>query len=397
MKKLVIIWVSLICSAGFAQDLSKSRKAADMVTVEKHKVTVCNKSLLKDTVILPLSYFTEEMKIVKLDNSEQALASPGAVVIGEQYILARGSGNNPCKLFTKEGKYIANIGAKGKGPGEYQTVCDEVLDEKNNRIYILPWSSQSVLVYDLKGKVLDPVRLPMNVPKGKLFVDPSGTTISVFAVPFTGSKYIAWTQKVSGEVIGGIAPGTLAISPRDASGKFNGFNNEIMSGKNTSGMDAFLFTFGARLDTLYHYDAKANQLIPRFTVDYGSAKKIPIFTYAELPFHYMGSFSELKQVDQSTSVASRHVFFVIEKATLKGNYFKLKNDYLGDMEIGWPAYSFSNGYFTGNYDPGDLLDELEKALSNRKLSADARQKLTRLKSSISEKDNNYIFYAKLKQ
>jgi hypothetical protein len=396
MKKLVIIWVSLICSTGFAQDLSKSRKAADMVMVGKHKVTVCNKALLKDTVILPLSYFTEEMKTVKLDNSEQALASPAAVVIGEQYILVRGSGNNPCKLFTKEGKYITNIGARGKGPGEYQTVCDEILDEKNNRIYILPWSSQSVLVYDLNGKVLDPVRLPMNVPKGKLFVDPSGTTLSIFAVPFTGSKYIAWTQKVSGEVIDGIVPGTLAISPRDASGNFNGFNNEIMSGKNTSGMDAFLFTFGARLDTLYHYDAKVNQLIPRFTVDYGSAKKIPIFTYAELPLHYMGSFSELKQIDQYTSVTSRYAFFVIEKATLKGNYFKLKNDYLGDMEIS-PVYSFSNGYFARNYDPGDLLDELENALSNSKLSADVRQKLTRLKSSISEKDNNYIFYAKLKQ
>lgn len=397
MKKLVIIlWISLICSVGFAQDLSKSRKVADMVTVGKHKVMVCNKSLLKDTVTLPLSYFTEEMEMVKLDNSEQALASAEAVVIGEQYILVRGSGNNPYKLFTKDGKYITNIGAKGKGPGEYQTVCDEILDEKNNRIYILPWSSQSILVYDLKGKVLDPVRLPMNVPKGKLFVDPDGTTISVFAVPWTGSKYIAWTQKITGEVIDGIAPGPLAISPRDASGAFNGFNNEIMSGKNTSNLDAFLFTFGTRLDTLYHYDTKTNKLIPRFTANYGSSK-IPIFTYVELPFHYMGSFSELKQIDQYSSVATKYMFFVIEKATLKGSYFKLKDDYLSDTEIGWPSYAFSNGYFTRNYDPGDLLDDLEKALSNKKLSADVRQKLTKLKNSISEFDNNYIFYAKLKQ
>ena len=395
MKKLIIVLLSLLCSVGFAQDLRKGRKVANEVTVGKNKLTVCDKSSLRDTIVLPLSYFTEELQFVKLEMSKEAVVGVGSVVIGERHIFVRGGGNNPCKLFTKEGKFVSNIGAIGRGPGEYQNVYDEVLDEKNNRIYILPWQSQNILVYDLKGNVLDPIRLPLTVPKGKIFVDPSGT-VSVFAVPFTGSQYVTWTQKMSGEVIGGIAPGHLEINPRNASGAFTGFNNEVLSGKNTSAMDVFLLTLGARPDTLYHYDFKANKLLPRFAVNYRNAQ-LPVFGYTELPKHYMGVFSEMTQVSANTSVGTAHRFFVIEKATLNGSFFKLKNDYLGDMIIEWPMYAFSDGYFIKNYDPGDLLEDLEKVLSNKGLSSSMRQKLTQLKNSISEKDNNYIFYAKLKK
>ena len=397
MKKVIIVFMSLLCSAGFAQDLSRSRKVANEVTVGQHKLTVCDRSLLRDTVSLPLSFFAEELQMVKLEMSDAAVVSNwAAVVIGKQYILVGASSNNPSKLFTIDGKFVSNIGSIGRGPGEYTNVYDQVLDEKNNRIYLLPWSSQSILVYDLKGNVLDPVRLPMNVPKGKFFVDPSSGTVSVFAVPFTGSPYVAWTQKMSGEIISGVEPGHLAINPRNASGQFTGFNNEIQSGKNISAMDVFLLTLGARPDTLYHYDVKANKLLPQFAVNYRNAQ-LPVFGYAELPKYYMGVFSEMRQVDANTSVGTNHRFFVIEKSTLNGSFFKLKNDYLGDMEIGWPSGVFSNGYFIQNHDPGDLLEDLEKALTNRNLSAVMRQKLTQLMNSISEKDNNYIFYAKLKR
>ncbi|MDR2036975.1 MAG: 6-bladed beta-propeller [Bacteroidales bacterium] len=396
MKKVLIGLISLVCCVGYAQDLKKSKKVADKVKVGKQEVVVGNRTLLKDTVTLPLSFFTEELKMIKLENKDEALASTGSVIIGEQHILVKGSGDNPYKLFTKDGKYITNIGARGRGAGEYGNVYDEFLDEKHNRIYILPWSTNSILVYDLKGKVLDPVRLPMNVPKGKIFVDPSGTTVSVLAVPFTGSPYIVWTQKISGELVSGIAPGHLAINPRDASGSFTGFNNEAASSKNTSNIDIFLSTFGARLDTLYHYDIKGNKLIPKFAMKYGSSK-VPIFWYAEWPHHYVGNLAEPKQISESMTTTTKNVFFIIEKSSLKGSFFKLYNDFLGDMEIGWPSFAFSNGYYIKNYDPGDLIEDLEKLLSsNKKMSSDMRKKLTDLKNSVKETDNNYIFYAKLK-
>jgi hypothetical protein len=388
MKKSVIVLMSLLCSAGCVQqEFGKSQKVANLV----NGLTVCDRSLLKDTIVFPLSYFTEEMEIVKLEMSNDAVVGVGDVVIGEKYILVRGTRNNPSKLFAKDGKFITCIGAIGRGPGEYQNIYDEVLDEKNDRIYFLPWMSQNILVYDLKGNVLDPVKLPMSVPKGKFFVDTSTKTVSVFALPFTGSQYVAWTQTMSGEVINGIDPGHLSVRPD--------FSNEIVSAKNTSDMVAFEFTFDSRPDTLYHFDSKANKLVPRFVVDYGDNASFQYPVYTELPNHYMGYFSakELKQVGPGSFTTTNHVFFVVEKSTLKGDFFKLINDFLGDMMIEWPIYAFSNGYFIKNYDPGDLLDDLEKALLNEKLSNDMRQKMAKLKNSISEKDNNYILYAKLKK
>ena len=139
--------------------------------------------------------------------SDDAVVGKDAVVIGDEHILVKGRSNNPCKLFTIDGKFLTSIGAIGRGPGEYTNIYDMVLDEKNDRIYLLPWSAQNILVYDLSGNALDPIRLPMNVPKGKIFADASSATISVFALPWTGSAYIAWTQTMCGEVISGITPG----------------------------------------------------------------------------------------------------------------------------------------------------------------------------------------------
>jgi hypothetical protein len=92
-------------------------------------------------------------------------------------------------------------------------------------------------------------------------------------------------------------------------------------------------------------------------------------------------------------------YFIVDKKSLKASYFRLKNDFLGDMEIGAPVWSFSNGYFSQNYDPSVLLEQLENTLaSNKKLSEKMRAKLTELKKSINEsRDNNYILYAKLKK
>ncbi|MCD7932957.1 MAG: energy transducer TonB [Tannerellaceae bacterium] len=88
---------------------------------------------------------------------------------------------------------------------------------------------------------------------------------------------------------------------------------------------------------------------------------------------------------------------IIDKNTLKGTYYELVNDYLGNMPIAYPMGYFSNGYFLMNMDPGDLHEQLEKHLENSKLKKEDRNYLTNLYNSISfEKDNNYLLIGKLK-
>ena len=50
-------------------------------------VWVCNQSALKDTLVLPLSYFADELQIVKLDNRDEALVPVRNVIVSDNYIL----------------------------------------------------------------------------------------------------------------------------------------------------------------------------------------------------------------------------------------------------------------------------------------------------------------------
>jgi hypothetical protein len=401
MRKMTVTLLSfLICGfIVFGQDLQKSRKVADWVTIGSNKVTVCKWSLFKDTVTLPLSYFTEELEIVKLDNRDEALISThSSVTIGDKYILTGGVSNQKVnfKLFDKKGKYLTDVGSFGQGPGEYGTIADAVLDEKNGRIYILSWSTRNILEYDLTGKFIQPVKMPGGITKGKIFADPSGALISVVAVPITGNKYVAWTQKKTGEITAAAEPGSLSISPREPDGSYSAFNNEIMSVKNLEGIiDAYIFCYHPRKDTLYHYDAASGRLLPQFTVAF--ADNIPTHAYFEFPRHYAGWVGEEIQVSENSSYIGNYKNFIVDKSSLKGTFFKIKNDYLGDSEIEWPTSSFSSGYYIKNYEPAELIEALEKILSNKKLSAGMIEKLTKLKNSASENDNNYIFYAKMKK
>ncbi|MDR2384249.1 MAG: 6-bladed beta-propeller [Tannerella sp.] len=130
MKKTLFTLVSfLICRCGFvfAQDLQKNKKVADMVTVGSGKITVAKWSLFKDTVTLPLSFFTKELEIIKLDDKDEALIlTESSVTIGDKYILMGGVNHQKVnfKLFDKTGKYLTDVGVFGQGPGEYGNISD---------------------------------------------------------------------------------------------------------------------------------------------------------------------------------------------------------------------------------------------------------------------------------
>ena len=62
---------------------------------------------------------------------------------------------------------------------------------------------------------------------------------------------------------------------------------------------------------------------------------------------------------------------LVDKQTLKGCYFNLVNDFLGNMLITRPIFYFQDGKFTLNMDPGNLLDALETVLAKSAKLPDA--------------------------
>ena len=395
LKATVILCFFVMCVSVFTDcsQSGSSRKIGDIQTVAKNVngLTVCDKSLLNETITIPLSFFIDgELQIVKLDDSDEALVRNTAAVISDNYILIQGMMPTPCKLFEKKtGKFISNIGSIGQGPNEYRVVYDQQIDESNNRIYLQPWNMQKILVYDLKGNALEPIPLCHNIPKGGFKVDTKAGIVTVAVLPFEGAQAVAWQQTFDGTMLNYIAPGHLALQPD--------FSNEVFVYKEGNVFDFHVFSIDLRSDTLYRYDWSANKLIPLFTCDLKESKEFHFYT--ESSKYFFGDLSEPKQVAPNITEAQNRRSYFVEKQTLKGSYFILENDFLGGIEIDKPIFELSGEYFVYNADPGNLRDDLEKQLdSGKNITPEMREKLTTLKNSINaDYDNNYILYAKLKK
>ena len=397
LGSLLIATIATSCGTG-SKDLAENTNdplanspiVGQYVQVGTDKVMACDQKLLADTVRIPLSFFTEEMELVKLDNRDEALVGQTGVTVSDNYILVYGSRQNPFKLFDRKGKFLTNIGAIGQGPGEYQMVYDAKLDEANNRIYILPWNASQLLVYDLQGNVLDPIPLCLRCPKAKFNVDLSGGKVSVVLLPFKGYPAVAWTQDLEGKRIDFIEPGHLE-APQD-------FSNEVTAGFNIPGVfDVnILCIMPTRVDSLYRYASDKNRLIPTFTLNFANTDKIPWHGYGEYPHHFVGNFSEPPvEVSPGSWTNGQTFHYIVDKETGKGSFFTLYNDYFGNLEIGYPSSAFFNGYYIRNIEPGNLMTDIENALKNQDITAEMRKKLTDLQASIDENDNNYVMIAQL--
>ncbi|WP_455639085.1 6-bladed beta-propeller [Parabacteroides sp.] len=374
----------------YSDGLESCPVVASYVQIGDDQVLSCDQKWLTDSLQLPLSFLTEKPEIIHLDNRDEALISDGRVLVSDNYLLVWNNHQNPFKLFDRKGKFLTAIGSYGQGPGEYLNVYDASLDEKNNRIYILPWQSAQLLVYDLEGNSLPSIPLCLRVPKGTFHIDIRDSTIAVVVLPFEGMPAVAWTQDFHGNRKAYIEPAHLT-APQD-------FSNEVTTNNNVSGTyDVNIFCIiPTRVDSLYHYDYKNNRLRPCFTLNF-SEDPIPWHSYLELPNHYMGDASHPVQESEMTFVPSPPSYYIIDKKSRKGAFFRLYNDYLGDTEIDWPIYSFYNGYFIKNMEPANLKSTLEDALKASNLSEEKRQELTALHESLRENDNNVVILARLKE
>ncbi len=397
MKTKLFIYAALMLALGLFSScdnkpnqvgLDEMEVVATATTIGNSKLISCDLTKLKDTLDLPLSYLVESLEIVKLDNRDEALVGNSLATVTESYILVKNNKHNPYKLFDKSGKFLTTIGSYGQGPNEYLNVYDDYMDEENNRIYILPWQTDKLLVYDLEGNAHQPIPLIHRVPKGRFYIDTQNKTVSVFLLPFSNIPVVAWTQDFEGNEIGSIPAGHLSVQPD--------YSNEVNSNKNSDAFDCSLFTFfELRPDSIYHYNTKDNILEPVFTLDFKNLTR-KIHWYYELPNHFIGNVTIEKKLSDYTSTTEVPAKFIVDKKTLKGAFYKLHNDFLGNIFPDWAT--FYNGYYTWNVEPAVFVEQLSNALKeNSDIDEKERKRLTELIDACNENDNNYLVYGKLKR
>ena len=376
-------------SARYSSVWEEMPVVAHIEEINGDTLTVTHLEQLKDTVCIPLSDLVEELQIVALDKKEEAMVNIADISLSENYILVAGF-RSPCKLFRKDGTYVGKIGEYGTAVGEYKDVYDAQIDEKNGRIYLLPWYGRGILVYRFDGTFEKAIPLHakyprLYAPKGIFQVDAENNRIAVVSLPFKNLPHVAWVQDMEGNRMQEIPIAHLKLEPNSS--------NEIRGSKATDALSFHISPFfELRQDSLYHWNMQQQKLIPRFTIDFGE-KPIPLHVYYELPLYYFAEISGTKQMTEDSYVSDRETYFLVDKATLRGSFCHIYNDYLcdepSDLVIG------NNGYFIENVAPDVLKERIETFLqASPDLNEARRQRLLALKDSISENDNNYIIYGK---
>ena len=166
--------------------LDKSPIVGKIVTTHNQdKLIVCDISLLKDTIDLPLSFLISDFDIINLDNRVEALITEneGGVEVSDNYIGIHSS--TGYKLFDREGRYISTLSSRGQGPEEYLiSIYDSYIDEAESCVYLLPMMSKNILTYDLQGNAQKSIPLAFNVGKGRFRVNTQGKHVDIFTLPF---------------------------------------------------------------------------------------------------------------------------------------------------------------------------------------------------------------------
>lgn len=366
---------------------------ATRVMIDGEEMIELDPSLLKDTVLFPLSYFTEELEIIKLDDRDEALTGAPYAYVSDHYIMTGMVNNIPFKLFDRKGKYIADVGSIGQGPGEYRFVYAAQIDEPSQRIYMLPFFGKELLVYDFKGNVCPSVPLVHEGVVAQFAL--RGDTVVILGSP-QPDKFAScvWAQDLKGNLIHEFPTGRLDFDFRGVT---------VNSQQNTECIDLSFWIPKAQLDSLYEVNLEKGILIPRFTAHFKGEVLKP-HMYGEFPDHYVGEATGQwieSKTDDDGNVQRRvagdlPTYYIVDKQTLRGAYFGIENDFLDGERLEMPL-GLNNGYYMTCLEPGVLAERIENALRSNHLTEQMRKRLAEVQAGLTENDNNYLLYAKLKR
>ena len=369
-------------------------RSVDLRIIEKIKGTV-----------MSLGDLMETYEIIKLENRDEALVKtyPFGIFVTDNYILLNPDAISPIKLFTRKGQYVADIGGIGQGPGEYKTIHFCMIDEKQKRIYLGPGRANKILTYDLKGNYLsdEAIHFKEIVHKPCIWMDHDKKHVTVVGLPFSEnensnfeiSNNVCWVQNREGDIVHRI--------PVNHYGLIGDYSNGLVACRNVDAISFSIFEdpmLRTRLDTLYHYDAVKNIITPCFTIDYVVSENQSACTVL-----YETSRSYWAQVtlypnNLSSSVSSvRLPAFNVCVSKKDGNVRRI--DLFTDSLLGlsYPYLVMQNGYVCISYEPLELMDALDKVLTQTDLEPDVRKRATDLRNSLHENDNDILIIGKLKQ
>jgi hypothetical protein len=350
--------------------VSQTRPISFVKKVGGQEVVICPVEKVTETRDLPLSEIIESCEMVKLDAGENALiGQTWFPAISENHICIVSHGNIPVKLFDrKTGKFLCEVGIKGRGPNEYNMLYGAQFSNDGKTIYLFTRSAPAkIFAYDLNGQFLKSIPLAISTFTFKAWFEDE-SAITVVTLPGPNNEVLCFQQTTGGDLL-----------KKVPAGKHFQTGEEIFTNY-TPGVVSFYIT---GTDTLFHYDTARNRIIPKFALEFGEKKLLN--TPRELPGYY---YTGVRGADAKWRTV------MVNKKTLNTHYASLVNDFFGSIET---QMFFFNDYYVESVPAITLKGRIDKALQNSNLTQGMRKKLTDLNNSITEDDNDIVFYGKLKK
>ena len=387
----------------------------EKVVIDGDSAIVCDYNRVRKQHIteIPYSAIASDYELVKLDNDNEDAFLEGQyspIVISENYIGVHFYQYYPFKLFRRsDGKYLRDIGGYGQGPGEYGMVSSAQIDEKNNRIYILPSLMKKIFVYDLEGNYLSDIPL-QTFANRDIYLDKEKNCIYVSST--LGPQHEPFLQMIdlNGNVIHNLTSKEYDIRGFDIDfGKCNAgaldidliCNDGFFYNPNPDidVNDGLYWTTEADrknphtvMDFFCYYIPEENRLSPQFAIknmeDQRFIHELRSYFVVETS---MSTYGVSEEKLKSTKI-------LIDKRTLKGCVFdgiRLPSGIFMDWYTS--LCQSRDGYFLINVFGSKLKECIEK-MDRTKLSLSEKEELKKLEALIydGKEDCNVIMIGKLK-
>lgn len=224
--------------------------------------------IIKNKREIKLSEFATDVEIIQLENIPKAmLGNVEDIEFTKDYIFVK-YWMHPVLEFSRNGKFIRNIGDKGKGPGEYKTCMKMSIDEKNERVYIHTDQS-SIMVFNFDGEYIKTIRFPALGNFMNFWIWGRDSMLVSYFEPYLGNEpYVFIEYNEQGDTLQGV-PNYIFFNANEQADPFqmSSFEDQNFSYR----FENKLHLKGCYNDTVYTYDEN-NKFVPKFFIDLGKHK-----------------------------------------------------------------------------------------------------------------------------
>ena len=204
MRKIYTLCLcAILCACGGngkQQASATSEKATEEKQVPQYPIHVPFEEGMETEREVKLSDIADSVEYIRLETTDEGLVKyfkPCLMRRTSKYYIF-GEFQNVMQ-FTRDGKFVRNIGRRGQGPGEYNYIRQVDVDEKAGKVYVQS-TGRRLNVYDLEtGKFLQSGKLA-NVETSSFLMQNDSTMVSYVENSNGQQKTMIYVSSLSGNV-----------------------------------------------------------------------------------------------------------------------------------------------------------------------------------------------------